>query len=429
MSFKKHLKTFFSYSSSERKSLILLLAILLLLFLYPVFVPDKVVDWNQNPEKQKRIDSLLALLENKPKLSKEIIKVQKLFFFDPNLIDSSGLYSLGFTKFQIGNLIRYRNKGGEIRTGEDLMRIYGMTDSLYKRLKPYIRIKQKQRAKLASSKLKLRLFDPNTISYKDLLSLGLKKFQAQNILNYRRKSGVFQQKKDLLKIYGIDSIDYKRLEDFILIKPIKKQEHKPFVFDPNLISASGWDSLGVHSHVVTRISKYLASGGRFKQPEDLMVIYGFDSLKFKELLPFIRIKRQIKPRMVRLDLNSADTSQLIALPGIGAYFAKKIIDYRIKLGGFYSINQLSDINGLRKSRVDSLSSYLLTKLKIQRSININKATIEELSAHPYISYRVASDIIRFRKRKGAILDLETLHKKKILRKSAYEKLRPYLILE
>ncbi|RXQ97367.1 hypothetical protein EO244_00300 [Ancylomarina salipaludis] len=429
MSFKKSLKSFFSYSASERKSLMVLIAILLFLFLYPVFIPDKVDGWNQSSEKQKRLDSLLVLLEKKSKKKQEIFKTQNLFFFDPNAIDSSQLVSLGFTKFQISNLINYRKKGGEIKTCDDLMKIYGITDGLYKRLQPYIRIKKKQQIRPAISKVKLRLFDPNTVCYDDLLSFGLTKFQAQNILNYRKKSGVFKQKNDFLKIYGIDSTDYNRLEKFIHISPTKKSENQLFVFDPNTISEADWDRLGVQSYIVTRISKYLTKGGRFKKSEDLMAIYGFDSLKYKELLPFIRIETMKEAQIVKLDLNSADTNQLVVLPGIGSYFAKKIIDYRSKLGGFYNIYQLADIYGLRKSRVDSLSSYLLSDLEIQRFININTATVEELNAHPYISFREASDIIRLRKRKGEILDMESLCKQKILRQSVYERVKPYLILK
>jgi len=429
MSFKKHLKTFFSYSSSERKSLIVLLIILLSLFLYPVFTPEPIDVWNQSPEKQKRIDSLMVLLENKSKLKREVLQTQKVFFFDPNFTDSLDLAFLGFTKFQIRNLIRYRNKGGVIRRGDELMKIYGMTEELYKRLKPYVRIKREEKPKSATQRVKPVLFDPNTVRYEDLLSLGLTRIKSQNILNYRKKSGVFKQKNDLLNVPGIDSIDYTRLEKFIQINPILKQEYKLFPFDPNTVSKSGWDSLGVHSYIAERINKYLAKGGCFKSPRDLLKIYGFDSLKLEELLPFIRIKTKMKPQIVKLDLNRADTNQLITLPGIGLYFANKIIDYRSKLGGFYNINQLADIYGLRKSRVDSLSFFLVVDLEIQRSININKATVEELSKHPYISYREASDIIRFRKRKGVILDLEILLKKKILRESAYKRVKPYLILE
>lgn len=431
MSFKKHLKIYFSFSSSERRSLIILLTILVVVFVYPIFInSDNIPVWDRNPEKQKQLDSLLAVLQTKSDSRQEASKPQELFFFDPNKIDSLGLLSLGFSNYQAKNLLNYRRSGARLSNGIDLKKVYGMTDGLYHKLQPFVQISSRKYKSSSGFKAQLRVFDPNKADSTTLLGLGFSKFQTRNILNYRRKSGRFKTKDDLMKIYGIDSSDFKRYEKYVLIKtdPNKNRSYL-FSFDPNSISRSAWDSLGVEKSTINRVKKFLAKGGYFRKAEDVKKIYGFDSIKYLELYSYINIPEKKLDENVKIDLNMADSIQLLALPGIGPYFSQRIINYRDKLGGFYSISQLVDVYGLKKSRVDSISSSLTIDLNYLHSININNATIDELSIHPYISYKEASDILRLRKRKGRIFDLESLRKKKIFQDSTFSRVKPYLSLE
>jgi len=432
MSFKKQIRTYFSYSSSERKSLIVLLSILIAVFLFPMFIhKDDGNIWNKNVEKQKELDSLLALIANRNEIRERSVLVQNLFPFDPNTVDRSGLLSLGFSNYQAKNLLRYRKKGGLIRKPDDLLKLYGMTDSLYNNLKPFVCIPSQSVSTTLRLTTQLKIFDPNRADSLELMNLGFSRFQSQNILKFRKNSGRFKKKEDLLKIYGIDSSDYMRFEKYIQVYPAEKKQKKYhlFSFDPNTISDCGWDSLGLSLKELGRIKNYLAKGGRFRKVEDLKDIYGFDSLKYLELLPYIKIEVMPKMQTVKVDLNEADSIQLLELPGIGPYFSKRIISYREKLGGFYSTNQLLEVFGLKRGRVDSLKARLFINADKLARININTASFEQLNAHPYISYREATDIVRFRKRKGAILTLESLQKKKILRDSLFERVKPYLKLE
>jgi len=431
MSFKKHLKTYFSFSSSERRSMIILLTILIIVFVYPIFInEDQIPIWDRNPEKQKQLDSLLAVLQTKSNVRQDTIKGENLFFFDPNQIDSLGLLSLGFSNYQAKNLLNYRRTGARLSRDIDLKKVYGMTDGLYQQLQPFVQISPERFKRNPKIKKQMKIFDPNKADSVTLISLGFSKFQTRNILTYREKSGRFNTKADLMKIYGIDSSDFERYETYICIEAVQKKSRSHlFSFDPNRISKSAWDSLGVDERVVNRIEKFRAKGGRFKKPEDLKKIYGFDSLKYSKLHAYINIAIEDVDEKIEIELNLADSLQLLSLPGIGPYFAHRIIKYRKKLGGFYSIDQLTDVYGLRKSRVDSISSSLVIDLNYLHPININNATIDDLSVHPYINYREASDIYRFRKRKGRILDLESLRKKKIFQDSTFNRIKPYLSLE
>ncbi|MGZ2368675.1 helix-hairpin-helix domain-containing protein [Ancylomarina sp. YFZ004] len=411
--------------------MIILLTILVGVFVYPIFInSDNVPVWDRNTEKQKQLDSLLAVMQSKPDSRQETTKAQDLFFFDPNKIDSLGLLSLGFSNYQTKNLLNYRRSGARISKGSDLKKLYGMTDGLYQKLKPFVKIPSKKSNNSSGFKAQLRAFDPNKADSMALLNLGFSKFQTRNILNYRRKSGRFNTKEDLMKIYGIDSSDFKKYEKYVLIESDQNESRSHlFSFDPNIISRRAWDSLGVEKSTINRVKKFLSKGGYFGKAEDLKKIYGFDSLKYLELHSYINISKKEIDEKLKIDLNRADSIQLLDLPGIGPYFSQRIINYRDKLGGFYSINQLVDVYGLKKSRVDSIRSSLTIDLSYLRCINVNIATIDELSIHPYISYKEASDILRLRRRKGQIFDLESLRKKKIFQDSTFNRVKPYLILK
>jgi len=431
MSFKRNLKTYFSFSSSERRGLVVLLTILLALFVHPYFfIDDSIVEWKRNSIQEKKLDSLLAVLQSNSSVKNRVVHTKPLRYFDPNVEDSLGLLSLGFSNYQARNLLNYRRTGARVNKDVDLKKIYGMTDELYLRIKPFVRIISKKQMSKSDIKVKLKTFDLNRVDSLALLSLGFSKFQTQSILNFRKHIGRFHKKKDLMKVYGVDANDFSKYEEYIFIES-KDDLNKNYLFsfDPNTLSRKGWDSLGVETRKVTRIFNYLAKGGCFKKAKDLLKIYGFDSLKYVELKPFVDIKKKNVPKNVKLDLNKADSIQLLKLPGIGPYFSKRIIRYRKKLGGFYDLNQLNEIKGLTKTRIDSLKSYIAMRSRCLIYINLNTVTLEELSAHPYVTYREAADILRLRKRKGQISSIENLRKKKILKDSMYLRVKPYLVLE
>lgn len=111
-------------------------------------------------------------------------------------------------------------------------------------------------------------------------------------------------------------------------------------------------------------------------------------------------RRRVKyPPGTVLDLNAADTAQLVMVPGIGSYFARRIVGYRERLGGYCSTAQLLEIEGLP----DSVTGWFQVADTFRvRSIPVNRSTLDELRGHPYISYRMARAMVDFRRREGAI---------------------------
>src|SRR5690606_7557457 len=102
------------------------------------------------------------------------------------------------------------------------------------------------------------------------------------------------------------------------------------------------------------------------------------------------------------------TSALKALPGIGSKLANRIVSFREKLGGFYSIEQLREVYGIRDSVFDKLVRYLKLENPETKKINLNKATLDKMKAHPYIRFQFAKAIVAYRDEHGDFSSLDGL---------------------
>ena len=203
-------------------------------------------------------------------------------------------------------------------------------------------------------------------------------------------------------------------------------------FDPNLADSIEFLRLGLPSYVIKNVIKYRQKGGRFSTPESFARIYGLTEAKFKELQPYIyiseefikkpnrkksaqeRSKREEKvdslqkpfkyPEGTLVDVNTADTTELKKIPGIGGGIARRIVAYRNRLGGFYTLEQLNE--------VEFVTADLLKWFKLEgdsvRKLPINRVGLDKLRAHPYINFYQARVIVEYRRKKGEIKSLSQL---------------------
>jgi competence ComEA-like helix-hairpin-helix protein len=247
---------------------------------------------------------------------------------------------------------------------------------------------------------------------------------------------------------NVDKIDDGYYNDYTPSpgKYISKQE--VFFFDPNTASIADWIRLGVKPRTAETIQKYIAKGGKFYKPEDIKKIYGISQKDVERLIPYVSIK-EVKKEYTsyeqkeytdkksfsknsvnqKTDINEADTSAFIALPGIGSKLAKRIISYREKLGGFYSVDQISETYFLPDSTFQKIKHYLIADSKAIKKININLATIEEMKLHPYIKYNIANAIFQYRRQHGNYNSVEEIRKIMTVTDDFYEKVFPYLSVE
>lgn len=229
-----------------------------------------------------------------------------------------------------------------------------------------------------------------------------------------------------------------------------------FSFDPNKLSVSGWQKLGLSQHTITTIQHYLAAGGHFYKKKDLKKIYGLSKKTYHILAPYITIaqpkekkskkstrkmphyqskKNKLQPtpflstyhkKRVIIDINKADSTTWTRLYGIGPVLSARIVRFRNALGGFCSIHQISEVYGLPDSTFQSIKNQLNISTVSLKKLNINKASVDKLKSHPYINYRLARSIKAFRDMHGSYDSLAGLKQLQLVDDQIYRKLVPYL---
>ena len=152
--------------------------------------------------------------------------------------------------------------------------------------------------------------------------------------------------------------------------------------------------------------------------------YKLNRDKHSSFTPYLKTNKF--PRGTIIELNSADTTTLKKIPGIGSVFARRIVKYRNLLGGFYTIEQLSEVYGIDEQRYEALKLWFKIDTSYITKLNINQLTIKELAKHPYISYKQAQVMYQLKRKKGHLKGWENLSLLDEFSKYDHERLLPYL---
>lgn len=192
-----------------------------------------------------------------------------------------------------------------------------------------------------------------------------------------------------------------------------------FRFDPNDVSVEDLVRLGFSEKQAQSIDNYRQKGGRFRRKSDFAKSFVVSDSIYDRLERYIDI-----PRM---DINEADSSDFENLPGIGPYFAAKMVRYRHELGGYSYPEQLMDIYNFDKDKYDGLRDLIYCSAPAPYALWSLPSS--ELRKHPYIrSYRAADAIVLYRENTPAPeLSVEGLGAAGILSKEAADKLSRCLI--
>ena len=225
----------------------------------------------------------------------------------------------------------------------------------------------------------------------------------------------------------------------------ESQKEERFPFDPNTADSTQLLRLGLQPWQVRNIYKYRAHGGIYRQKQDFARLYGLTVKQYRELEPYIRISSDYlpastlvgeSPRIERdtlrypvkiqadehVVLNTADSTQLKKVPGIGSYYASQIIRYGQWLGGYVSVDQLDEIEDFPKDA----KKYFLIADAHPRRMNINRLTLQQLRRHPYINFYMAKAITDYRRLRGDIKSLNELRLNKDFTDEVIHRLEPYI---
>jgi len=127
-----------------------------------------------------------------------------------------------------------------------------------------------------------------------------------------------------------------------------------------------------------------------------------------------------------IELNTADTIELRSLPSIGPWLARKIVEYRDRLGGYFHAEQLLEVYRLTPGKLDTISSFLVIDTEVVKRIDINSIRLEELLKHPYLSRSQAKALLAYREKHGAFGTVEDLKKCLLIDEKTFEKVRDYV---
>lgn len=220
-------------------------------------------------------------------------------------------------------------------------------------------------------------FDPNTADSAQLARLGLQHWQIRNIYRYRAKGGVYRKKEDFARLYGLTVKDYRRLEPYIRIS----SDYQPAA---TLVAHESHEPHEAH---------------KTHEPYPQKI----DSTQ-------------------HIVLNTADTTELKRVPGIGSYYAKEIVRYGRWLGGYVSVEQLDEIDQFPTS---AKKYFVVTNPSPQR-LNINSLSLQQLRRHPYINYFMAKTIVEHRRLHGRIENLQELSGYRDFTPQIIRRLEPYI---
>ena len=222
-------------------------------------------------------------------------------------------------------------------------------------------------------------FDPNTADSSALLRLGLRPWQVANMMKYRRKGGRWRDAAHFARLYGLTRSQYERLRPYL----------------------------------------------RFTPEEMAADVYGHGESDAFLRIDSLRARRTPKlPACSTIEANTADTTLLKQIPGIGSYYARCIVDYRERLGGYVHAGQVSEAH---EDLPPDIAAWFVVERPVRvRRLNVNKAAFKQLVRHPYLSYEQVKEIFNYRQTDGELRSWGDLRFSKVFTPADSERLDPYV---
>ena len=292
-------------------------------------------------------------------------------------------------------------------------------------------------------------------AYVEQLKLDSAKWVAARKLKYKkRKDSIYNHSKENSSY----AENYENTSKKLIENEGESSNWNPHKFNPNMATSMDWKSVGLNDGQIKSINNYLMKGGVFKRVKDVEKMYVINKLQYEKMKPYLELAKleyskndssnhlvdyQIKEVATKvnvqkkksyeldsfsIELNTADTIQLKRIRGIGSYYARQIIYYREKLGGFYSTAQLYEVERMRDETVLKMLPFIKVDASLVTKIHINTDIAPKMVKHPYMTWNMAISIQDHRDFSRKFKSVDDLVKKGLLNEELYSKLAPYLEL-
>ncbi|MEL6390325.1 MAG: helix-hairpin-helix domain-containing protein [Bacteroidota bacterium] len=399
------------FTKVERNGLILLG-----IFVTLVFVGRHLVRTFYEPSgvlTEEKLRKIIDEFETKSDNEEEALIAYDGPPLDPNSATEEQLVLVGLRPRTAKNLINYREAGKVFRSVSDVSTVFGMDSLQLHQLSKYLFFPRVQSPaprssqKLIQQSRSSQPFDPNVAPLDELLAQGLSSYAANSLINYRNSGAVFYDLKDLKRVYGITEA----MLDLIkprLIFPTRTVEVRadsnsaeklpiiaraqPKTIDPNSASQEELEAIGLSQGLAKTLINFRSFGAKFSKLSDLSTVYGMNDSLLAVVEPWLLFaNKPLKTQsdtvisVIRVNLNTATIDQLKSIKGIGKFLSEQIIDYRERLGGYHSIDQLRELEYLRPETYDAIKSQIYVNGAITKFIPM-ALTFKEVLRHPYTDY-------------------------------------------
>lgn len=219
-----------------------------------------------------------------------------------------------------------------------------------------------------------------------------------------------------------------------------KFSRPPRMFNPNDYQLEDWMALGLSVKQSEVVCSFISRGISSNQALEKIYVLPEELYNMiKDSTYYDRIEGAIDNAIstqdvdssaikTLLEINAANKEELIALYGIGEFYAKQIIKYREELGGFYVMEQLLEVWKMRLETYEKIVAQIRVDNSLIKKISINQVTIDELKIHPYLDYYQANSIVKMREQRQGYQQIEEILESELIDEEQYERILPYISL-
>lgn len=256
----------------------------------------------------------------------------------------------------------------------------------------------------------------------------------------------FSKKENPSAIDEQQLVQFQEKIDSIKLTSSEVSVVKIFPFNPNLITDYKGYTLGMSLEEIDRLNAYRAGDKWVNSSEDFQLVTKISDSLLEKISPYFKFPDWVtsersssktkvsnsiqKAFKDKIDLNTATAQELTLVKGIGEVLSGRIVNYRNKIGGFVDDLQLKDIYGLNYELREEIQSHYTVKSQPEiKILNINEASVLELSSIPYINYELAREIVNYRLLHERISNFEELSKIKEFPSEKIDRIALYLSVE